>query len=330
MAEIVLGLGTSHSPMLNLTAQQWHHRADIDFANKKLHLSNGTRLTYPELLALRGPRYREHVELGVMEEKARACEAALDKLADALERANPDVVVIVGDDQAELFSPDLQPSLAIFHGKEMVTTQGKYGKDVPDWMTQIGRGYLMDDVHQAPAAADLATFLIEDLTRQEVDVASVAAVSEPSKAGFGHAYGFILKRLFRRSIPVVPVLLNTYFPPNVPSANRCFDVGRKLREAIRAYPKNLRVAIVASGGLSHFVVEEDFDLEILRMLKEKDEQGLRAIVPSALRSGTSETLNWIFTAGAVDFLPLRSVEYYPLHRTEAGTGVGAAFCIWEA
>ena len=317
--------------MLNLTAAQWKHRADIDFANKKLHLSNGTRLTYPELLALRGPQYQEAVEMDIMEEKERASQAALDRLADALERARPDVVVIVGDDQAELFTAENQPSFAIFHGSEIATTMGKYGRGVvPDWMTQIGRGYLMDGVYKAPAAADFATYLIEDLVQQEVDVAAVSAVNDPQKAGFGHAYGFIIKRLFRQSIPVVPIMLNTYFAPNVPTANRCYEIGRRLRKAILEHPSELRVAVVASGGLSHFVVEEDFDHKILNALKSKDEQALRSIPPNALRSGTSETLNWILAAGTVDFLPLQSVEYFPLHRTEAGTGVGAAFCIWEA
>lgn len=329
MAKIVLGLGTTHSPMLNLTAEQWKHRAEIDFANKKLHLANGTRLTYPELLELRGPVYRDQINLDIMKEKELACQAALDRLADALERVNPDVVVIVGDDQAELFSPDSQPAFAIFHGDDMATTTGKYGKGASDWMLQVGRGYMMEDVYHAPAAQSFSTSLIHSLIMQDVDVAAVASVPEPTKAGFGHAYGFILKRLFRREIPVVPVLLNTYFPPNVPTANRCYDIGRRLRTAIEQHPSDLKVAIVASGGLSHFVVEEDFDYMIINALKARDEATLRAIPHSALRSGTSETLNWILTAGAVDFMPVRSLDYYPLHRTEAGTGVGAAFCIWE-
>ncbi|MVW70380.1 hypothetical protein [Bordetella sp. 15P40C-2] len=329
MANIVLGLGTTHSPMLNLTAQQWKHRAEIDFANQKLHLSNGTRMSYPELLALRGPQYRAEIEPDVMKAKELACQAALDRLADALERAQPDVVVIVGDDQAELFTADSQPAFAIFHGSEIATTTGKYGKGAPDWMLQVGRGYMMEDIYRAPASQAFATSLIQSLITQDVDVAAVSAVTDPTKAGFGHAYGFIIKRLFRQEIPVVPVLLNTYFPPNVPTANRCYEIGRRLRQVIQEYPADLRVAVVASGGLSHFVVEEDFDQHIINAIQNRDEAALRAIAPSALRSGTSETLNWILTAGVVDFMPVRHMEYYPLHRTEAGTGVGAAFCIWE-
>ena len=50
-------------------------------------------------------------------------------------------------------------------------------------------------------------------------------------------------------IPVVPVLLNTYYPPNAPSAARCYDIGRKLREAI-AESKTLQ----CFAGLSESVV----------------------------------------------------------------------------
>ena len=56
MARIVLGLATSHTPMLNLTAQQWQHRAEVDYANARLNLSDGRRVTYEQLLAERGPR----------------------------------------------------------------------------------------------------------------------------------------------------------------------------------------------------------------------------------------------------------------------------------
>src|SRR5690606_22598533 len=122
-------------------------------------------------------------------------------------------------------------------------------------------------------------------------------VDDPTKAGFGHAFGFVIKRLFRqRSIPVVPVLLNTYFPPNVPTSARCYDMGVALREVIQAIPSSVRVAVIASGGLSHFVVDEAFDRKILAALKANDRATLRSIERHALKSGSSETLNWIMVA----------------------------------
>jgi hypothetical protein len=55
---------------------------------------------------------------------------------------------------------------------------------------------------------------------------------------------------------------------------------------------------------------------------------LRELPSGALNSGSSEILNWILTAGACDHLPLRWLEYEPLYRTPAGTGVGSAFGVW--
>ena len=128
MARIVLGIGSSHTPMLNLTAQQWQHRAAADYANSELNMSDGRRLSYEALLAERGPRYEADIALDVLSRKELACQAALDKLGDALAEANPDLVIIVGDDQAELFSQANQPAFAIFNGEAMVTHVGKYAE----------------------------------------------------------------------------------------------------------------------------------------------------------------------------------------------------------
>ena len=65
---------------------------------------------------------------------------------------------------------------------------------------------------------------------------------------------------------MVPLLLNTYYPPNVPTAARCHDIGRALRRVLDADTSDLRVAIVASGGLSHFVVDEELDRRVMRAL----------------------------------------------------------------
>lgn len=328
MAKIVLGIGTSHTPMLNLTAAQWEHRAKVDYDNPKLALPDGRKVGYQQLLQERGPRFADDIALPVMERKERACHAALDRLGEEIERVKPDVVVVIGDDQAELFDANNQPAFAIYHGEEILTMAGKYAQGAADWMRQVGRGYYMDDIHRLPAAPELGVQLIEGLMDRDVDVTAVAGVKDPKQAGFGHAYGFIAKRLFRRDIPILPVLLNTYFPPNVVTAGRAYDIGRKLREVIEAVPQDLRVAVVASGGLSHFVIDAEFDRQVIEALRRKDVAALRAIPRNTLKSGTSETLNWIMTAGAVDHLDFQWSEYQPLYRTAAGTGTGAAFCAW--
>lgn len=332
MGTIVLGIGSSHTPMLTLPSMLWKHRAAVDYDNEALNLTDGRALSYSALLAEVGPRYEDEVTEAALQHKARLCQEALDRLADALERAAPDVVVIIGDDQSELFTPANQPAIAVFHGSDVITYHGKYADEqAPDWMKTVGKGFLLDRSYTVPGNSAFALEIISGLIEREVDIASVAHVDDATKGGLGHAYGFIVRRLFKgRNIPIVPLLLNTYFPPNVPTAARCYDVGVKLGQSIEAAKSDLRVAVVASGGLSHFVVDEALDRAFMKALHEGAVERLRSIPPSALRSGSSEILNWIVTAGAVRQMPVAWSEYLPVYRTPAGTGVGAAFCEWRS
>lgn len=331
MARIVLGIGASHTPLLTLTAQQWLHRAEADYANRELNLSDGRLLPYDQVLAELGPRAADVISPEILNAKERGCHAALDRLADELARAQPDLVVIVGDDQRELFTAANQPAIAIYHGAA-ITMSDRYGGDheLPGWVKDMGRGWLMDEKHVVPGAPAFAMELIEGLMDEDFDIATSDRVEDASKAGFGHAYGFIVKRLFKgRQIPVVPILLNTYYGPNVPTARRAHELGRALARVVGRSPTDLRVAVVASGGLSHFVVDEDLDHRVLEALASGDHAALRSIPRGALNSGSSEILNWIVVAGAAQSLPLRWKEYFPLFRTPAGTGVGAAFATWS-
>ncbi len=330
MARIVLGIASSHTPLLAMGAQHWEQRAAADLANPQLNLSDGRLLSYPQLLAEVGPRYADMVTPQILQEKAQRCQAALDRLGDALAAAAPDLVIIVGDDQRELYGASNQPALAVFHGAS-ITMSDKLRKDQPPpWMRELGQGYLMDDNHVIPGAPEWGLELIRGLIDEEFDVASSAAVDDPKVAGFGHAFGFIVKRLFRgRAIPVVPVLLNTYYGPNVPSARRCFDLGEAIRRVVERSPREARVAVIGSGGLSHFVVDETLDRGVLRAIETGDAAALRAIPRAALNSGSSEILNWVVTAGAMSATPMAWMDYQPLYRTPAGTGVGAGFVVWS-
>lgn len=331
MSQVVLGIASSHTPLLTLSAHQWQHRAAADYANKELNMSDGRLLSYEQVLAELGPRCADVISMEVLSAKEKACSRALDRLADELERAAIDIVVIVGDDQRELFSAANQPAIAVYHGAELVMSD-KFGDEASaDWIKDMGRGYLMDARHVVPGAPEFALQLIRGLVDEGFDIGACASVEDAGKAAFGHAYGFIVKRLFRgRAIPVVPVLLNTYYGPNVPSAARCHDLGQALRAVIERVPGAQRVAVVASGGLSHFVIDEELDRGVLGALSSGDHTLLRTIPRGALNSGSSEILNWVATAGAVAHLPLAWSEYQPLYRTPAGTGTAAGFAVWKS
>jgi len=125
------------------------------------------------------------------------------------------------------------------------------------------------------------------------------------------------------------VLLNTYYPPNQPTPKRCYQLGRAMRQAISAWPTDQRVGIVASGGLSHFVVDETLDRHVLDILARKDAAAIGALPTDQLESGNSEIRNWIAAAGALEHLDMKLVDYLPYYRSEAGTGLGTAFAVWR-
>jgi 3-O-methylgallate 3,4-dioxygenase len=101
-----------------------------------------------------------------------------------------------------------------------------------------------------------------------------------------------------------------------------------VRGAIEAWPSDARVAVIASGGLSHFVIDEELDHQVLKALQEKDAEALGALPRRRMNSGTSEIRNWIVAAGAVEHLPMTLIDYVPCYRSPAGTGCAMGFAQW--
>ncbi|MGE5791562.1 MAG: extradiol ring-cleavage dioxygenase, partial [Bacteroidota bacterium] len=93
---------------------------------------------------------------------------------------------------------------------------------------------------------------------------------------------------------------------------------------------SVRVGVLASGGLSHFAIDEAFDRSIVAALKARDATTLAALPTKKLQSGNSEIRNWIAAAGSLEHLPLAWVEYVPAYRSPAGTGTGLCFAVWRA
>jgi len=331
MAEVVLGIGTSHSPLLTFDAAMWIVRAADDLRNDALTLSDGRTLTYAQLLAERGPKFEQQASLPSLEAQAARAEGALDRLADAIEEAAPDVVLIIGDDQDELYSPGNTPSIAIYCGAEVVMRPlGEIMTDPPEWMRRAVGGYAMDVEHRFAGAPEFALQLVDGLMDLGVDLAVHSKVHDSRIAAFGHAYGFVAHRLLkRRPLPIVPILLNTYYPPNIIRPARCFEIGDLIGRTIAALPGDQRVAIVASGGLSHFVTDPELDQAVLNAMRSDGGRALRSLPMSALREGSSEILCWVMAGGALMSLEYCWSDYFPVYRTPAGTGIGLAFAVWQ-
>ena len=117
MADIVFGLATSHSPMLATEPQLWklHAERDLNYSKKgELLGPSGEYLSYEELLATAPPGMDREITQEKFDQRYEACQQAITTMIGAYQDAQPDVAVIIGDDQEELFLWDNMPSIAVY------------------------------------------------------------------------------------------------------------------------------------------------------------------------------------------------------------------------
>jgi hypothetical protein len=328
MARLVGAFGSSHSIMLAATREDWIASFRDSDQRMPLYDRSGAKRSYAELLADAPKDAAERVTEARMMEAHQRTFAAVAELRHQIEATPMDALIIVGDDQHELFLDTLMPALAIYCGE---TIRNAAQKVVPsaDWYARAAMQRLEPgrDAHY-PVHAKLALHLISALVDRDFDVCAVGGLTGDQYEG--HAYSYIHRTYLEgRSLPVVPILLNTYYPPNQVTPRRCVELGRQLRELIHSYPEDLRVGIIASGGLSHFVVDEQLDLGVLEALKFCNLGHLARLDPQRLQAGSSEIRSWIVTAAAAVDLRLKWCEYIPVYRTPALTGIGMAFARWS-
>ncbi|WP_449405826.1 DODA-type extradiol aromatic ring-opening family dioxygenase [Massilia phosphatilytica] len=148
-----------------------------------------------------------------------------------------------------------------------------------------------------------------------------------------HAFSFVYRQIMGDNPPPhVPILMNCFYPPTQPPMSRCIEFGRTLRDAIKAWKSDARVAIIASGGLSHFVCDTEFDQRIMGMLRNYDYEGLANVDERSYQSGTSEIKLYVSVMMALQDsgAQMTLVDYVPCYRTAAGTGEGMGFMYWNA
>ncbi len=334
MAQLVGAVGMSHSSLITTDdAELWQRHAQVDRTNPYLRDRAGNPVTFAELEEASGDRYAERASLAHLSEQAQATRAALDRLKEDVTELAPDAFVVVGDDQLELHDLDCMPALAVFYGEELRMAKrlrfASYEEILGD-ISPMMHGYAMGTGHVFPAHQPLALHLIQTLIERGFDVTALGEVRDPEQAGVGHAFGVVETMLMEPgSVPLVPVYLNGYFAPNQVPVARCWDLGLALRAAIDAYPAQLRVVLVASGGLSHFSTDEELDRRVIAACRARDETTLRGLAPELLNGGSSEIRNWIAVAAAAAGLAVAWDEYLPVYRSVAGTGVGLAFMLWR-
>jgi 2,3-dihydroxyphenylpropionate 1,2-dioxygenase len=313
VSEIVIGVGASHSTLMN---------------------THWDRTVHPD----RAERFRD------------ALHAARDRIA----AARPDTAVIIGSNHFRGFWLDLIPAFTIGVGE--VVASGESG--TPKGPQQVDR--------------DLATHLAGSLLEQGFDPAFSARLQIDH--GQTHAIQYLLRDDDGRSdVAIVPVVVNMFAPP-LPTPARCHDLGKAIGRAVAEHTgpdgTGRRVAVIASGGLSHrlpwpkdwqrpegedeeFMVEAwlegrahwsdydarrreiilaaeasingDFDREFLARLENGDAAKLRDWTTERIEevagNGAQEIRSWLALAGALGDAPARTLAYEPMPEWLTGMAV---------
>jgi aromatic ring-opening dioxygenase catalytic subunit (LigB family) len=241
-------------------------------------------------------------------------EKAFHELGRRVTAARPDVLIVVSPDHWSNFFLDNYPAVCIGVGETSA------GPPEP-WMKAFPQ-------RELPGHPRFASHLLKE---------SLANDFEPSvshRLKLDHGSCIPLWRMQLEKMPaLVPMLVNSIEPP-MPSLSRCVAWGRLLRKAIESFPGDLRVGILATGGLSHSIgektmgaIHEDFDRETIRLFS-SSEQSLVHFLEKELPSrgnGSEEVRNWLVAHGAAGGRGFELVDYLPVPAVIVGCG----FASWR-
>jgi aromatic ring-opening dioxygenase catalytic subunit (LigB family) len=235
--------------------------------------------------------------------------SAFEEIGRRLAAVQPDVLIVVSPDHWSNFFLDNVPAVCIGVGE---TNEGP-----PEpWMKAFPH-------REIPGHPALALHLVSEVMEQGFE----PSVSHRLK--LDHGICIPLWRMGLERLPrIVPMLLNSIEPP-LPSLARCLAWGRELARAVSSYAEPIRVAILATGGLSHSIGEptmgaiyEDFDRETIRLFGSSEEK-LVSFLEQELPThgnGSEEVRNWLVAHGAAGARGFELIEYLPVPKVIVGCG----------
>jgi aromatic ring-opening dioxygenase catalytic subunit (LigB family) len=222
-----------------------------------------------------------------------------EELRQSLAAAEPDALVIVGSDHFHTFSYDFMPVFAIGRGSSF-RSWGEFGSRRA---TSPGHAALADNLHVGLVDAGF-------------DVAGVADMR------VDHGYACPLEFLDPDlQIPIVPLGITSFIPP-MPPMGRCIELGEALGKLIEEQDVAERVAIVGTGGISHWIgvpetgqVGEEFDRRFLELFERADLEALAALTDEEMIAeggrGTGELRCWLVSLAAAGSHGARRLTYLP-------------------
>jgi protocatechuate 4,5-dioxygenase beta chain len=259
---------------------------------------------------------------GVIEGYIERIEAAFATIRAQLEAYKPDALIMIGDDQGDMFDEAINPTFAVYTGEEPIWGRGYRGISVTTPNDQ--RPLLTFPTH-----SELAKVIHKGLIKRNFDVANAGKFVPrgPVGRGVSHMVSAVVPEVNPKlDIPLVCVFMNEYYPP-LPSAERCAQLGEAIADILKDRPE--RVAIYASGGMSHFPgefnvgwIDTALDAWVMERLQSNDLDAMKNLFTfdsDNMRAGTGELRAWISVMAAMK-RPAVKVDYVPAHCTVTGCG----------
>jgi 3-O-methylgallate 3,4-dioxygenase len=319
MASLALGIGMSHGPSIEMSPDQWAKLAEKDTWDP--------RFDYQELLTTARDGLADEITEDAFARKYAAAHAGIAKLVDVFKQAKPDVMVVVSNPHRGL-APGHNPVMSVFRAAEFPvklrsspTLNFTKGSGRPDSGPS--------KVIKLPGAPGLADHLMDSLIEDGFDIGCTDEF--PEGESLDGAFSFPQHWLLDgATVPTVPFMLSRDLP-NQATPKRCLQLGQAIRKAVDSWSSDAKVAIVASGGLSHQVVDEELDDQVIKAFVGGDIDSLAGLSRERLNRGpgTPEILNWIVVAAAASPVKMQLIDYLACYRSLAGTGHGITFGYWQ-
>ena len=307
-----LGLASSHAPGMWRKPEDWPQ-----FVNR-MPPEIRNHLPYTAKVEIETPEIRE--------DYYKRIHAAFASMREQFQAYKPDALIMIGDDQRDMFDEVNNPTFAIYTGEDPIwgiDVRSRFGP--PEERKKV---YFQNQV-------ELSRVLLKGLIKRGFDMANLGrfeARAAPDR-GVSHAVVNLAPEVDpAHEVPIICIFLNEYYPP-LPSAERCAQLGEAIYDILAERPE--RVAIYASGGLSHFPgeynvgwIDKALDHWILERIERNDLEALKHLFTfdsDNMRAGTGEVRAWISVAAAMK-RPAKVLEYVPAHCTVTGCG----FAYWPA
>ena len=217
---------------------------------------------------------------------------AFSALRADLEQANPDVLIVVANDQFVNFFWNNIPTFFVTIADRV---QGQFTRHKFDYQNhkELGKKIVRAGMEKG----------IDFSYGEHIELQHTQTVP----------LYFLLPQPI---LPILPIYVNTWVDP-APSPRRCYQIGELIRDVANSATE--RVAVLATGGLSHFPgsprigeIDESFDHQLLEVMRKGEGRSLVDYsVQDLLHAGDTEFLNWMVVLGAIGDAKATYTAYMP-------------------